>query len=148
MVLENFQKFEYPEEQTNSRKIMYLHGVEKGAQTGSLLGLGIGAIYGFIKKKPIFLAATKGSGVGIVVGSLLVMPMIAGRMHGRSEIEWQDRAWRLQRNQGQLRADYSSNIGGLLGVAIGPLLFKVPILSGAGLGSAVGVLGSIMYGTL
>jgi len=44
-------------------------------------------------------------GVSSLVGTGLLAFALVGRMHGREDIEWQDRSWRLLENRGQTRAD-------------------------------------------
>ena len=67
------------------------------------------------------------------------------RMNGRSEIEWQDRSWRLLENQGQMEVDDWS----LAGTAVGGLAAAVQqggggwkaVMGKTGLGSIAGVVG-------
>lgn len=55
----------------------------------------------------------------------VVAVMLAVRMKGREEIEWQDRSWRLQENRGQLEVDDWSIGGMLLGGGGGTLLWRM-----------------------
>ena len=73
---------------------------------------------------------------------------LTARMWGRQEIEWQDRAWRLLENEGQMRVDDWSLDGMVLGVALallaarrGNLIIKnrpMAVVGAAGLGSLIG----------
>ena len=76
---------------------------------------------------------------------------LAARMHGRDDIEWRDRAWRLLESPGQLETDdwtCAGAVAGLLGAAAGaaragrprPSL-GVAALGAAGAGSFVGTVG-------
>lgn len=75
--------------------------------------------------------------------------MTWGRMRGRSEIEWQDRSWRLLENKGEVDTDWET-IGAMGGGALAgmtaarrgvvPLRVGQAALGGAGLGLGSGVL--------
>lgn len=68
-------------------------------------------------------------------------------MWGREKIEWQDRAWRLLENKGQVECDDFAAGGavvGLLGAGWGMRgvgLGWRGVVGGAGVGSLVGVMG-------
>lgn len=74
--------------------------------------------------------------------------MTWGRMSGKEEIEWQDRAWRIQENKGEVDTDWWVLGGGSVGAVGGGLLAarrgQIPVgvgkavLGGAGLGMATG----------
>ena len=80
---------------------------------------------------------------------------LAGRMRGREEIEWQDRAWRLLENEGQMSTDDWSLEGMVVGVALavlaarrGVIVIKnrpMAVVGAAGLGSLVGTEGSVEW---
>ena len=81
-------------------------------------------------------------GVG-VLGAVL-----AGRMWGREEIEWKDRAWRLLGNRGQVEVDEWGLVGMVVG-GVGVLVgrgrgWRVGV-GGVGVGSSVGVLGYMIW---
>jgi len=67
------------------------------------------------------------------------------RMRGREEIEWQDRAWRLLENKGQVECDDWTYPGMALGLAVaaskGKSLGWRGLAGGAGLGGLVGMVG-------
>ena len=76
---------------------------------------------------------------------------LAGRMRGRAEIEWQDRAWRLLENQGQLECD-DWTYAGMAAGTLGAVLARPPTVSlarglvgGAGLGSFAGFVGYMAW---
>lgn len=80
--------------------------------------------------------------------------MTWGRMRGRSEVEWQDRSWRLLENKGEVDTDWetigATGVGALAGVVaarrgIVRLSAERAALGGAGLGLGSGVL--FMIGT-
>lgn len=80
--------------------------------------------------------------------------MTWGRMRGRSEIEWQDRSWRLLENKGEVDTDWetvgATGMGALAGVVaarsgIVHLSVSRAMIGGAGLGLGSGVL--FMVGT-
>jgi hypothetical protein len=111
MVLNLFPKADYPEDQRFPHTILYLHGAMKGSQAGSFLGLGIGSLVSLAKHRKIVLqTAAQGAGIGLLTGTALLFPLIASRMHGKDEIEWKDRSWRLQRNQGQVVSSRNNRI--------------------------------------
>lgn len=147
MVLEYFPKTEDAEEQRNSQAILYLHGVHKGTQAGSMLGFAIGGMSSFFTKKPFIQQASSGAGKGLFVGALCLIPMIAGRMRGKEEIEWKDRAWRLQRNENQLLVDKFCDFGIVSGLIVGPAA-GLSMLSGAGVGCLAALVGYGAYTTI
>lgn len=51
---------------------------------------------------------------------------VTGRMYGREEIEWQDRAWRLLENQGQNKQDIGGAVAIVLGAVYGAA-FRKPL---------------------
>lgn len=81
----------------------------------------------------------KSTGAGGLVGIALLSLGLEVQMYGRENIEWNDRAWRLLENKGQMEVDDFA----LLGMAVGAYLarrgdWKVKI-GGAALGNLVGV---------
>lgn len=63
-----------------------------------------------------------------------------GRMHGRSQIEWADRSWRLLGNKGQVEVDDFSLVGTVVGAA-------TAAVRGTGLGWR-GVVGAAAIGNI
>jgi hypothetical protein len=72
-------------------------------------------------------------------------------MRGRSEIEWQDRAWRLLQDEGQISVDRWGAVGtaadlgaGVAAIGSRALMHDWRLAMGvAGVGSCVGVIGSM-----
>lgn len=69
-------------------------------------------------------------------------------MRGKEEVEWQDRAWRILNNKGEMQTDWVTaggvGAGAVVGVAAArrgalPLSTANAILGGAGAGSAIGM---------
>lgn len=86
----------------------------------------------------------------------MMLPMM---MRGKEEIEWQDRAWRLLANRGQVEVDEWSLCGvgaGVVGLMWarkrGPDLKgwrrAVRVVGGAGLGSLAGIGGLFLWRTM
>ena len=75
--------------------------------------------------------------------------MTSGQMFGREEIEWQDRAWRLQENKGEEITDVFSFEAAAVGAVVAGLAARGgrlgamspgrAAMGGAGLGTAAGV---------
>jgi hypothetical protein len=66
-------------------------------------------------------------------------------MRGRTEIEWQDRSWRLLENKGEVDTDWWASGGAAAGAVAGILATrrgKIPV----GLGTGMAVLGSMGLG--
>lgn len=113
-----FELSESAEEQKNAETILYTHCAHKGMQVGAGVGSILGVLIHFFGRRNVnshpirFL-----SNLGAVVGPLASMGLCYGMMAGKEKIEWQDRAWRLQRNQRQITTDRCSEgalLGGLL----------------------------------
>jgi len=82
------------------------------------------------------------------------VPALAARMHGREPIEWQDRAWRLLGNQGQVSTDEWGSIGAVGGAVAGWRVAAAggggrgrwkEVLGGVGVGFLAGAAGSLVY---
>lgn len=101
--------------------------------------------------RPGFLSgAVVGGGKGVIGGTALMTLALAGRMWGKEEIEWKDRAYRLLHNQGQVAADDGILVGAALGTLVvassGVQTAKWTLrLGGAGLGAFAGMLGVGMW---
>jgi hypothetical protein len=97
---------------------------------------------------PLTTRLLLGSGTGTVVALALLSVGLVGRMRGREDIEWRDRAWRLMENEGQLENDdwaYAGMVGGLAalglsGKRIGATGWR-PVVGAIGAGSVVGMVG-------
>lgn len=70
-----------------------------------------------------------------------MIPGLYTRMHGREEIEWKDRSWRLLENRGQVEVDEWSLPGTVVGAVVGVVRRGgwVRAVGAAGCGSLVGV---------
>lgn len=132
----------YAEDQRLPHVILTAHVLYRGFQAGALVGA--------LAPLPLMLfrplstklstAMLRSAGVGTVVGTSLLALALAGRMHGREEIEWKDRSWRLLENKGQVEVDSWSVPGALAGGLIVGGGWRGR-LGGAGLGSLLGVAG-------
>jgi hypothetical protein len=150
-----FTQAPYAEDQQNARPILYLHVARASAMTFtffSLFRLPITIIRAQIRKAPVVMSAViartlQSSSRAFAIGSAVGVFMTWGRMRGREEIEWQDRAWRILGNRGEVQTDWAtvSGIGaGAVAVAVGVSRGVVPgsvgkaMIGGAGAGSSVG----------
>jgi hypothetical protein len=158
-----FPQAAYAEDQPLAHTILTAHVLTRGAQVGAGVGLGIAGIRAAVASRSSSEAATattvvltrpsltgrmlRGAGVGTLSAMALMSLALAGRMRGRDEIEWKDRAWRLLANQGQLECDdwtYGGAAAGLAAVALRPSLRSLgwrAVVGGAGAGSVVGLIG-------
>lgn len=152
----------YAEEQPHSTAILTTHVLYRGFQTGAIIGPAVGAArYAFpiIFRKtsstprtsllPVLLRST---GTGAVWGTAILAVMLPIRMWGREDIEWQDRAWRLLENKGQVDVDDWGLVGTALGglgllarrAGVRGLSWRVGV-GGLGMGSTAGVLGYMIW---
>lgn len=148
----------YAEDQPNAQAILYLHVARATAMSGSFLSLFTAPASLLVTRYrhavPITPSALLSrllihSGRGLVIGSVLGVVATYGRMFGREEIEWQDRAWRLQENKGEEDTDVVSFQAAAVGAVGAGLaarsgrLYRVTtgnaVIGGAGLGMASGV---------
>lgn len=145
----------YAEDQPHSHIILPLHVVRAGLTVGSILSLVAATLVTAIKKPRtlsawkhrLVLYASRGSVAGMLAGA----GMVTFKMRSREEIEWQDRAWRLLENKGQLEMDRWVPMGGVLGVVLclaAARKGRLPsigagtaALGGTGLGAAGGAAG-------
>lgn len=154
----------YAEDQPLFRTILGTHVLHRGFQTGALIGLLAGTVRPLLPRKqpPTTTTATtsglkplllrplleRSTGMGAVIGTGLLAIGLGVRMYGREEIEWRDRSWRLQENEGQMLVDDLSIAGMVLGggasVALmrrnGEKLAWRRVVGGAGIGSVAGIL--------
>ncbi|KAL5432601.1 hypothetical protein PMIN07_010543 [Paraphaeosphaeria minitans] len=84
---------------------------------------------------------------GLVIGSILGFPATYVHMFGREEIEWQDRAWRLQENREEELTDLTT----LMGMVVAPVAFAatkargrlgigMTLMGGIGVGAGTGMI--------
>src|SRR3954447_10268644 len=102
-----FPHASYAEDQPYSKPILAYHVLSRGFLVGSSVSLltAIGTSLISRSRSPaaspflprLILHTTRGS----VIGTALTATMLFLRMRNREKIEWQDRAWRLQENEGQ-----------------------------------------------
>lgn len=149
----------YAEDQPSSHLILYLHVIRASAMSFTFLSLPISLISSRLRKQPLLPTVLLNSGRGLILGTLAGAAMTWGRMRGRSEIEWQDRSWRLLENKGEVDTDWetfgATGVGALAGVVaakrgvarmgVAPISVGRTALGGAGLGLASGVV--FMVGT-
>jgi len=93
-----------------------------------------------------------------VAATVLSVLATEGRMWGRDEIEWQDRAWRLLHSKGQCETDVWGGVGMVLGGVAGVLARLPPgggggggggraytVVAGAAAGGIVGIAAMLGY---
>ncbi|KAK2759606.1 hypothetical protein CKAH01_05393 [Colletotrichum kahawae] len=168
----------YAEDQPLSHTILGVHVLIRGYTTGAIVGLGAvsaGSLYSRIRgaaKPSVPTTASQSAaaaspamkralprllrktGTASAVGLGLMGLALAGRMQGREDIEWRDRAWRLLENPGQLETDDWTYVGAAAGVAalgawrlagakgVGGLRAAA---GAAGLGSVAGTVGYMVW---
>lgn len=140
MLIDSFPRAEFAEDQQYPHGILYLHCGLKGAQLMTTVGATSGILFAAWRGKSLLITAARYASLGVILGPLMGVGMAAAAMKGKTElIEWQDRAWRLQRHADQNKIDNYGAIGLLAGFLSAPLM-RVSFLSGAGLGIATGVV--------
>ncbi|KAK1982705.1 hypothetical protein LZ30DRAFT_590033 [Colletotrichum cereale] len=156
----------YAEDQPLARTILTVHVLARGYTAGAVVGLGASAVGGLYTRirgakaaSPAPLTTTlrsarllRSTGTASAVGLGLMGIALAGRMRGRDDIEWRDRAWRLMANEGQLETDdwtYGGATTGLLAAAATPRMRAVgglrAVAGAAGLGSVAGTVGYLVW---
>lgn len=146
----------YAEDQPLSHAILVTHVLSRAVTTGALIG---GAVVSVRQAIPRFRPASAatipfarrlllGGGTGaLITMGVAGLGIIPVRMHGREEIEWQDRSWRLLENQGQVECDDWTYGGIALGSAAvlassgGRAMGWRAVVGGASWGSVVGMVG-------
>lgn len=141
----------YAEDQPLSHTILYTHVLTRGLTAGTLIGTAVATARHYLPSsssssspKPLLAARVlRASSTGALVGVGLSALATVGRMWGRTEIEWQDRSWRLMENRGQLRVD-DWTYGGMvvapvITAARGNLGWR-PLVGAVGLGSVGGMV--------
>jgi Protein of unknown function (DUF1757) len=164
----------YAEDQPFSRTILTTHVLHRGFQLGALLGCAGGLSYSAYRylrpptsatpapqwgfRNLILPTTLRTTGIGATAGLGLMALGVTGRMWGREEIEWQDRAWRLLENEGQMSTDDWSLDGMVVGATLallaarrGVIVIKnrpLAVVGAAGLGSLIGTEGSMEWRAL
>ncbi|MCJ1475819.1 hypothetical protein MMC13_004483 [Lambiella insularis] len=159
----------YAEDQPLARTILTTHVLTRFFQVGALGGLLSGSAYHSLlllrqrrSPSPIlpspriaFLPPTilRFTAAGAALGTVFAAIGLPARMWGKEEIEWQDRAWRLLENKGQVETDTWGYVGlgvgavacwgGSRGMARG-VRARV-VVGGAGVGTTVGWLGYMVW---
>lgn len=118
----------------------------RGLTAGTLVGVAVAVLR---RRTPSAAIARRlpakvllGASSGAISGVGLLSIALAGRMRGREDIEWRDRAWRLLENRSQLEADDWTYAG--MGIAAGTAVAtgQVRVLGWRALVGAMG-LGSV-----
>ena len=149
----------YAEDQPLAHSILYLHALRAATMTGSFIPLFTAPTSLLISRyrhntpfsSTNFLPRLlTHSARGLLLGSVFGVVATWGRMRGRTEIEWQDRSWRLLENRGQMDTDWWAAGGATAGAVVAIAAArrgKIPVgmgtgmaaLGGAGVGMNVGV---------
>lgn len=135
----------YAEDQPHAHTLLHTHVTHRTFQTGALLGLALTPPLRLLTRTTPLLStapALRSTGIGALIGLALGPLMTLGRMRGKEEIEWKDRAWRLRGNAGQVEVEGWSVVGSVVGAAaVAGKGRGLRVVGGAGVGSLVGVLG-------
>ncbi|KAK2749446.1 hypothetical protein FQN57_006380 [Myotisia sp. PD_48] len=134
----------YAEEQPHAHSILTIHVLRAGLATGSILSVLTATITTIYKRQPpsqyarrLVLHASRGSVAGVLVSGV----MLTGKMWGKEDIEWKDRAWQLLGNKSQCQADTWVAAGSVIGgMGVMALALRRGGASVAGAASAEGVL--------
>ncbi|KAJ3330758.1 hypothetical protein HDU76_004931 [Blyttiomyces sp. JEL0837] len=144
-----FKLANYTEDQQNSHLVLHSHVAARSINATTTLtstGVVIGKL--LAKKKWPLGAGLLRANTYAVIAALAIGPiMTEARMSGKSEIEWQDRAWRILQNQNQLKVDELEVYGAGIGALTGGLLMRYKgvglvtrTVGGAGLGIALSLI--------
>ncbi|KAK6355341.1 hypothetical protein TWF696_004450 [Orbilia brochopaga] len=147
---------DYPEDQKLPHVILTTHVVHRGIPIGAVVSSIIPLTSRYILRRPTAKALPlstlliRSNSTGLLVTSGLMVGMTLGRMAGRDLIEWQDRSWRLLRNEGQNQLDDFSAAGGVTGAVVGlasrgGLPLWRGVLGGFGLGALAGTAAFAAY---
>lgn len=142
----------YAEDQPLAHTILTSHVIVRTITLSTIIAAGITTTRQLIpvfRPKAAALAFTprliRSASTGTVVALGLGALMTLGRMHGREEIEWQDRSWRLLENKGQLETDDWTAVGAGVGAVLGAQAAKGlgwrGAVGGLGLGTVGGMIG-------
>lgn len=138
----------YAEDQPYARSFLTFHVLRAGAATGSIISL-LTATASTLYRQERTLSAfvprlILHSSRGIAAGVLLSGLALAGRMRGRENIEWKDRAWRLIENKGQSQLDFWIIDGGVLGAVAAIMAARRGMLPG--MTKMAGRMGTVALG--
>jgi hypothetical protein len=145
----------YAEDQPNAQAILYLHVMRASAMSFSFFSLfrfPIALVRMRYRGTPVNMSALvartlQSSGRAFAIGSVVGALATWGRMRGREDIEWKDRAWRILENKGEVQTDWVTlggiGAGAFAGAAAArrgtiPASVGSAMLGGAGAGSATG----------
>jgi hypothetical protein len=146
-----FPRAEYAEDQPYSKTILTYHVLYRGWQTGAVIGLSVSGIRYLLGRNPLLLLST---GRGALIGTALMIPGLPMYMRGKTEIEWQDRSWRLLENPGQVEVDSWGSVGFVGGAVVaarremGKQIVRgrwMRVAGGAAVGDLVGVVGYMVW---
>ena len=145
---------ELPDEEVrkipNPRAEVHLHVLTKCAQLGSVAGMGLlGPLLGIFKSRSLAAVRQYSVRTGKILTAVLLplAPVLTeARLTGEEgeEEKVYDRAYRLRKNEGQMRCDRWAFAGGALGV-VGGGLAGGTVLQGMLTGFAVGTVAAGFY---
>ncbi|KAH6892330.1 hypothetical protein B0T10DRAFT_559919 [Thelonectria olida] len=143
----------YAEDQPLAHSILTGHVIARTVTASTLIAGGITTarqLIPFIRPATALAFAprlVRSASTGTLVALGLGAFMTLGRMHGREDIEWRDRSWRLLENKGQVETDDWTVAGGVVGAAagVGAGLGWRGAVGGAGLGSVAGMFGYLAW---
>jgi hypothetical protein len=145
----------YAEDQPNAKAILYMHVMRASAMSFTFFSLAripITLVRSRFRRVPVdmstlFTRTLQSSGRAFVLGSAAGAATTWGRMRGKTEIEWQDRSWRILGNRGEVQTDWAT-VGGMGAAAVAgavaarrgviPTSVGKAGLGGAASGSSVG----------
>jgi len=129
---------------------MYTHVTLKTVQAGTLFGtLLFGPLIALARKDTrnmkglvakVGKAGKVGAGIGLVTGPAMTYSKFRDQTY---EQVW-DRAYRVRKNRGQVRADQGYIAGGVIGSLVTTLTASNPLV-GELVGSSIGILGAAYY---
>jgi hypothetical protein len=151
-----FPQAAFAEDQQNAKAILYLHVMRASAMSFTFFSLAripIILARAQFRKVPVdvpalFARTLQSSGRVFAIGSAVGALMTWGRMRGRTEVEWQDRSWRILGNNGEVKTDWTTMVGSGAGAVVGAVAARrgaIPasvgsaLLGGAAAGSSVGM---------
>ncbi|KAJ6438405.1 hypothetical protein O9K51_08997 [Purpureocillium lavendulum] len=153
----------YAEDQPLAHVILTTHVLTRGVTAGTLVGVGVATLRHAVPAlrpraasaaalaRPLRAKALLGASSGALAGVALLAVALAGRMRGREPVEWQDRAWRLLENEGQLETDdwTYAGMGLAAGTAVATGQVRVlgwrALVGAMGLGSVGGMVGYMAW---
>ena len=145
---------EYAEDQPYAKTILTAHVLDRGFQSGAIIGLAAGAIRSLIRKRPLATAILTPTGAGALIGTALMVPGLPFYMWDKTDIEWKDRSWRLLENEGQKEVDDWSSVG-FVGGAVAAARSEayrqatkgrlLKLIGGAAVGDLLGVMGYMAW---